>query len=343
MDRRPVIAITVGDPAGIGPEILVKALSLREIYSNSIPVVIGDYGTVRDALAIAGSVQRIYRLPQGAQPIGEHGVIDLVDLANVEPGPVSQARGTAQSARAAGEYFEKAREMARRGLVHAVVGGPTAGGTLPESVTSAGLLTVELLGKLRVAYPAVEVPLKDVPEQVTSESVYSSITLAHQACTQLGVANPRLAVVGLNARPVTHPGPEEQSAIRPAVLKAGESGISVIGPVPIARAILGVLSGEQDMAVSMYHEQGAVPMALLRMLKADRTGRWSSAAGVRAVWGMPFSFITVDHDPMFEVAGRNRADAASLVEAIRVAATVAASGSSELDPWPDVVRKRASV
>lgn len=343
MDRRPVIAITVGDPAGIGPEILVKALSLREIYSNSIPVVIGDYGIVRDALAIAGSVQRINRLPQGAQPVGEHGVIELIDLANVEPGPVSQSCGTDRSARAAVEYFEKAREMAGRGLVHAVVGGPTAGGTLPESVRPAGLLTVDLFGKLRVAYPAFEIPLKDVPKEVTPDRVHTLIALAHQACTRLGVANPRVAVAGLNARPVTLPGPEETSTIRPAVLRAVEAGISASGPMPITRAIQGVLSGEYDVAVSMYHEQGAVPMALLRLLRVDRTGRWSSTAGARVVWGMPFPFSTVDHDPMFNVAGHNRADAASLVEALRVAAKVAASGSSELDPWPDAVRKRASV
>lgn len=340
MDKKPVIAITIGDPAGIGPEILVKALSLREIYKNSVPVVIGDYGTILDALAAAGSVQRINRLAENVQPTGKHGVIDLIDLMNVDPALTAPGRGTAQSGRAAWQYVEKAAGMAQKGLVHAVVGGPVS----REIVTArelGGALTVGVMGEFRVAYPATAIPLKDVPGTLTVERVRSFIRMAHQAGIRLGVVNPRLAVLGLNAYPQNHPGPEERFAIGPAITQAVEEGIAARGPLSVEAAMEGLWRGDFDIAVAMYHEQGITPMALLDTGRPGYAGRWHPSPGAKLVWGLSFPYTTVAHGPQFEMAGHNKAQAGSLVEAIRLAATVADVGGTTRDEWVEAVEKRA--
>jgi 4-phospho-D-threonate 3-dehydrogenase / 4-phospho-D-erythronate 3-dehydrogenase len=327
--ERPLLAITIGDPAGIGPEVTLKALLDGEVYASCRPLVIGD----RRILARAApwvSAERM-RYDTVAEPeAGAYlaGSITLLDLANAAPEECPPGKIGAGAGRAAVEYVLRACDLALAGRVDAVVTAPLnkeamnlagfhyAGHTeLLAARTGAERVSMLLTGpKLRVVHVSTHVALEEAIRRVTPERVEATIDLAYEACRALGVPRPRIAVAGLNphAGEAGLFGDQESRAIMPAVRAARSRGLDVSDPQPPDTVFLRAVNGAYDIVVAMYHDQGHIPMKLLAF-----------DSGVNVSIGLPIIRTSVDHGTAFDIAGTGSARPDSMREAIAVAVQMA--------------------
>ena len=287
----PIVAITVGDPSGIGPEIAVKA--------------------ARDPRVIAVCVPRLY---------GPH---TARDLAAFPAGRVSP-----ESARTAYDAIVRAVEDARQGRVSAIATAPVnkeafaAAGLkwLGHTDLLADLCGVENVAmlfwsdRLRVVLATVHIPLADVPRSLTRARLLAVIQLTARSLPMFGIAAPRIAVAGLNPHAGENGvlGHEDRDVIAPAVAEARTAGLDVTGPLPADTLFVRAARGEFDVVVAAYHDQGLVPVKLLAFGRA-----------VNVTLGLPIIRTSVDHGTAFDIAGQGVADEGSLVEAILLAAKLA--------------------
>lgn len=287
----PVIAVTVGDPSGIGPEIAVKA--------------------ARDPRVVAACSPRLY---------GPH---TAADLAAFPAGRVS-----ADSARAAYDAIVRAVEDARQDRVSAIATAPVnkeafaAAGLSWRGHTDllAHLCDVDDVAmlfwsdRLRVVLATVHIPLAEVPRALTTERLLAVIRLTARSLPRFGVARPRLAVAGLNPHAGENGvlGLEDRDVLTPAVAEAQSSGIDVTGPLPADTVFVRAARGEFDVVVAAYHDQGLVPVKLLAFGRA-----------VNVTLGLPIIRTSVDHGTAFDIARQGVADEGSLIEAILLAAKLA--------------------
>jgi 4-hydroxythreonine-4-phosphate dehydrogenase len=292
----PSVAVTVGDPSGIGPEIAVAAARDPRVLAVCRPRIVGP--TTPDELA--------------AFPCGV----------------VNAAAG-----RAAYDLIVAATNDARAGRVDAMVTAPIN----KASFAAAGLpwkghtdLLAHLCGvddvammfwsaTLRVVLATVHIPLMDVPGALSVEGLVRTLTLTSRALPRFGIARPRLGVAGLNPHAGEEGllGHEEQRVIAPAVAEARAAGIDVRGPFPADTLFVRAVRGEFDVVVAMYHDQGLVPVKLVAF-----------GSSVNVTLGLPIIRTSVDHGTAFDIARSGRADAGSLVEAILLAAALAATRTS---------------
>jgi 4-hydroxythreonine-4-phosphate dehydrogenase len=335
---RPIIGITMGDAAGIGPEIIAKALSLREIYEVCRPVVIGDVDAMKEGVRVA-------RLQLGINPIKKlsdakfkHGTIDVLDLENIRIEELVMGKPQAMAGKASVEYVQKAVELALKGEIHAIATAPIN----KEAVSMAGYRYAghtELLahltqtrdyammliaGPLRVIHVTTHLPFSEVPSRIKKERVYRTIKLAHEAAEKLGIRNPRIAVAGLNPHCGEGGlfGGEEIEEIIPAVESARRDGLNVTGPIPADTVFVRARGGEFDIVVAMYHDQGHIPVKMLGLKWDEAKKRWTSVGGVNMTVGLPIIRTSVDHGTAYGKAGRREgtANPQSLIEAIKMAA-----------------------
>lgn len=324
MPDRPVIGITMGDPAGIGPEIILSLLSSKEIYSVCIPVVIGC-GAVLDATAdLLGVKNPCKRISgPGEIPPGSPAPF-LIDLANIHAGEYTVGRISAKTGRASVEYLFHAVELAKNGKIHAIVtapinkealhlaGYPYAGHTemLAEKTGSTNYAMMLVGGPIRVILVTTHLPLREVPAGLTTQGVLQKIRLADQGMRDLGFERPRIAVAGLNPHSGEGGifGHEEEQIIAPAVLKARQQGMDVTGPLPPDTVFYQAYHGRFHAVVCMYHDQGLIP---LKMIAFD--------SGVNVTLGLPIIRTSVDHGTALDIAGKGVANATSLTEAVKLA------------------------
>lgn len=329
---RPILAITLGDPAGVGPEIIVKALRHREIYDVCRPLVIGDKRMLERAAEWLGlaplNVNVVAHPADGSYHPDE---VTLLDLANAVPDAIPVGQVGAAAGRAAVEYVFAACDLALAGSVDAVVTAPLnkaamnlagfhyAGHTeLLAERTHAGKVSMLLVGpKMRVVHVSTHVSLEEAIWRVTPERVGEVIDLAQQSCLALGISQPRIAVAGLNPHAGEGGlfGNQEETAIMPAIHAARSRGLNVSDPQPPDTVFLRTVKGEFDIVVAMYHDQGHIPMKLLAF-----------DDGVNVSMGLPIIRTSVDHGTAFDIAGKGLAREDSLLAAIRVAIQMAAAG-----------------
>jgi 4-hydroxythreonine-4-phosphate dehydrogenase len=327
MSSLPLLAITLGDPAGIGPEIVLKALRSAEVYSICRPLVVGDRRMLeRAAGSMVGQAPLAFELA-GADPglaRYEPGRLTLLDLHNADPQDCPVGQMSAAAGRAAVEYVCSACDLAMAGQAAAVVTAPLnkaamqlagfhyAGHTeLLAERTHAGKVRMLLVGpKLRVIHVSTHVSLTKAIQLVTRSRVEEVISLANSACRALGVPHPRIAVAGLNPHAGEGGmfGRQDIEHIIPAVEAARAHGLEVSGPLPPDTVFLRAVQGEFDIVVAMYHDQGHIPMKLLAF-----------DSGVNVSIGLPIIRTSVDHGTAFDIAGRGRARPDSLLAAIQVA------------------------
>jgi 4-hydroxythreonine-4-phosphate dehydrogenase len=322
----PILAITLGDPAGIGAEIILKALARPEIHAGLRLLVIGDARILRRAahsLGMADLPIEPLREPQDGRYHADR--LTLLDLHNADPQECSYGQLSAQAGRAAVEYVFTACDLATAGKVAAVVTAPLnkaamnmagfayAGHTeLLAERTGAGKVSMLLIGpNLRVVHVSTHVALEEAIRRVTRQRVEEVIVIAEQSCRALGIAQPRIAVAGLNPHAGEGGlfGNQEQREIQPAVAAARERGLIVSDPQPPDTVFLRAVRGEFDIVVAMYHDQGHIPMKLLAF-----------DVGVNVSIGLPIIRTSVDHGTAFDIAGKGVAREESLVAAIQVAA-----------------------
>ena len=333
--KKPVIAITMGDPAGIGAEIIIKALSNKEFYNSSKPVVIGSKIVMKDALSFIPSNVKLNIIEDIAQAKENFGIIDLIDLHNIQLNEFKFGEVSAKAGKASIEYIFKAIELAQQRKVDAVVTGPIhkkainaagyhfAGHTeiFAEKTNTKDYAMMLSDKEMRVIHVSTHVSLRKACDLVKKDRVLTVIRLANKALRELGIEKARIGVAGLNPHASDDGlfGDEEAREIIPAILQAKKEGIMVEGPIPPDTIFSKIKGNQYDIAVVMYHDQGHIPMKVLGFKYNRRTNKWSTMSGVNVTIGLPIIRTSVDHGVAFGKAGEGRANEESMVEAIKMA------------------------
>jgi len=321
---KPLIAITMGDAAGIGPEIIVKSLHLEEIYRICCPLVVGEGTTMHQAIELLDSPLKLHTIEEVTEVKGELGNIDLLDLHNLNGAEVILGQICAPCGRAAMEYIAKVAELTLAGKVKALVTTPIS----KEATKLAGYqdighleylaritgateyATMLVTGPLSVVHLTTHYSLKDACKLVTKERVLAKLKLTHDSFLKWGVRQPRIAVAGLNphAGEGSLFGREEVEEIAPAVKEAQHLGIDARGPFPADSVFNRAINGEFDVVLALYHDQGHIPIKVYGFEKS-----------VSVALGLPFVRTSVDHGTAFDIAGKGIANPESLIEAIKTA------------------------
>lgn len=329
----------MGDPAGIGPEIIAKVIDSGELYPLCRPVVIGDTGVMKkliEEMRLSVSIRSIASLRDADPAAGKLDVLDLkmVNLASHKWGTPDISSGKAVVA-----YIKKAVEVTVSSEADAIVTAPInkemmnaagyhyAGHTeLLADLTNTkeyGMMFVG--GGLRLILTTIHLALKDVPRHITTATVLKTLRLAHKAMQYFGMENPRIGVAALNPHAGEGRlfGSEEWDEILPAVIKAREEGIHASDPIPADTLFYKARNNYYDVVVAMYHDQGLAPLKMIAFGNA-----------VNVTVGLPIIRTSVDHGTAYDIAGKGCADPASLLEAVKLAAKMTAyrkSASKEGD------------
>lgn len=333
---RPIIGIPMGDPAGVGPEIVVKSLAKKEIYEDQRPIIIGQKEIIENALKITGldlKINLIESPEEGKYSLGNIDLInlDLIDMDNFEIGKIQ-----GQCGKAAFQYIKKTVELALNKEIDAMATTPInkeslRDGEIPyighteilEDLTDTkNPLTMFQVYDLRVFFLTRHVSLREACDLVEEESLYEFIKRSAKALEVLGVKNPKLAVAALNPHGGENGlfGNEEVEEMLPAIERAKQEGIDVVGPVPADSVFHFGLKGNYDAVLSLYHDQGHIAT---KMVDFERT--------ISITNNMPFLRTSVDHGTAFDIAGTGKVSEVSMVEAIKLAGKYAAKFNNQED------------
>ena len=313
----------MGDPAGIGPEVIVNALRNPEIQTICHPIVVGDPVVMKEALQVCNASFNLVHLRSLSDMFPSPGTVRIIDTGELKS---FQKNGpSAEGGRASASYIRKAIELAREKQVDAIVTAPISkealkmagqkwhGHTemLAELTNTTEYAMMLVGGPLRVILVTIHTAMRNVPQLITKESVLKTIRLAKKACDMMGISSPRIAVAGLNphAGEAGMFGDEETYAISPAVEDAKREGLPVSGPHPPDTVFHKAYKGEIDMIVCMYHDQGLIP---LKMICFD--------TGVNATIGLPIIRTSPDHGTAYDIAWKGIASPSSMIAAIKLAA-----------------------
>ncbi|MDW8262590.1 MAG: 4-hydroxythreonine-4-phosphate dehydrogenase PdxA [Phycisphaerales bacterium] len=339
MNQAPIVGISMGDPAGIGPEIIAAALAKPRPYELCRPLVIGDARVVRRACGFAGVTLDVRPVRSVADAGFSPGTIDVLDLANADPASFELGKISAVAGHAAFEAVRVLIDLAMKKQVAATVTAPIhkealalAGHHFPGHTeifahfTGTSDFTMMLAaGPVRVVHVSTHVSLRQACDAVTRRRVLTVIQLGHEACRKLGIHRPRIGVAGLNPHASDGGlfGTEERDHIIPACQDARQLGINVDGPQPADTFFPKVVAGAYDLAVAMYHDQGHIPAKLQGFTYDANRGIWTRVHGINVSLGLPIVRASVDHGTAFDQAGKGTASDASLLDAIEYAAKMA--------------------
>jgi 4-hydroxythreonine-4-phosphate dehydrogenase len=328
MTTNPFIAVTMGDGAGIGPEVVVRALLDPEVAGTTQCVVVGDANRLRTAAGLVGLEPDIVPVASVAEAQFTPNRINVIDL-DLLPQDLPFGELSAVAGDAAYHYVRVASELALAGDVHAICTAPLnkealhAGGHLfPGHTELLAQLTdtpeVSMMlstPKVKVIHVTTHIGLIDAVERIEPGLVERTIRRGHKALVDAGVANPKIGVCGINP----HAGEnglfgrgEEEEKIAPGVAACQADGIDVHGPLPADTLFFLAGRGDYDLVVAMYHDQGHGPVKVLGL-----------EAGVNITVGLPVIRTSVDHGTAFDIAGKGIADHRSMVEALRLAREMA--------------------
>jgi len=339
MIMKPIIAITMGDPAGIGPEIIIKALSLKETYEKCRPLVTGDANIMQWAVDNMQSELKIHRISSVKEARFELGTIDVYDLACIDMSTFQPGVLQNQCGHAAFISVTTAIQLAMDNEVDATVTAPLN----KEALHNAGhnfdghteiyahytntkkyamLLADE---HLRVIHVSTHVPLRVACDRVKKDRIIEVTELITDACKQFGIENPRIGIAGLNPHASDGGlfGWEEEKEITPAVKELQERGFNVDGPVPPDSLFAKARCGKYDGCVAMYHDQGHIPFKVVGFQWNKETGKMEAAKGVNITLGLPIIRVSVDHGTAFDVAGKGIASPDAMMLSIDYATKMA--------------------
>ena len=330
-DGKPLVAITMGDPAGIGPEVTAKAFLDQGVYEKCRPFVIGSAAAMDDALRLIGAAASTRVAHSVSDVLGRNGTVDVLDLENLDYGSIAQGQVSAAAGKASVEWVIKAGELAASSQVRAIVTAPIN----KEACSLAGykdighmeifqrhsgaaeVATMLMADTLRVVHLTTHRSLRVACDYVTKANVLAKIMLTHESFQEWGFPAPRIGVAALNPHGSDGGllGDEEEQQIAPAVDEARALGVDASGPVPSDTIFNQAIDGEYDVVLAMYHDQGHIPI---------KVHNWAKSIGVNL--GLPFIRTSVDHGTAFDIAGKGVADHESMLEAIRVAVELASDG-----------------
>jgi 4-hydroxythreonine-4-phosphate dehydrogenase len=327
--EKPIIGITMGDAAGIGPEVVAKAYLSREVARICRPIVIGSKKIMKQALrSIKAGNMDINAVKNMRDARFIRGLMDVYDVGSLEPSKVKVGQISATCGKAAVEYFKTAIELAMDKKIDGISTAPInkeaihkagfkyQGHTeiLAEMTKSKNYAMMFVSDSLWVILVTTHLPLHDVSKHIDKKKVLNTIKIANNITKKLRGKKPRIGVAGLNPHAGESGifGKEEQKIIKPAVAEARKAGIDVKGPISPDAVFYLASVGMFDIVVAMYHDQGLIPLKLL-----------SFNHSVNVTAGLPIIRTSVDHGTGFDIAGKGWANPQSLIEAIRVAVFLA--------------------
>ncbi len=334
----PLLGITMGDPGGIGPEVCAKALGDAGIYSVCRPIIVGDAAVMSNAVNFSNLNLAINACRQVTDGQFNPGTLDVLDLMNLPMADLRHKTVTADQGRASFEYIDRVISLALAGEIDGTVTGPInkaainaagfhyAGHTeiYGEKTGTTDFAMMLVDGAFRVTHVSTHVSLREACDRVKKARVLKVIQLTYNTLKGLDIDSPRIAVAGLNPHCGEGGlfGSEDDSEITPAVEAGRSAGIRVEGPLPADTVFSKMQGGMYDAVVVMYHDQGHIPAKLVGFQYDDGTGTWGQMAGVNVTIGLPIVRTSVDHGTAFDKAGEGRANPQSMVEAIKLAATL---------------------
>ena len=320
----PVIAITMGDPCGIGPEVIVKVLAEPAVHALCRPIVVGSLPALEAALSLTDIplTHRLIETP--AEAVDDPSLVNIIDPQNLDPGKIIVGQISPPCGRAAMEWVTAAAHLALEGSVNALATAPVnkeaaslAGykaighmELLQEITGVTRVATMLISGSLRVVHLTTHRSLRVACDYVTHKRVLGMLELTHASFRQWGFPTPRIAAAALNPHASDGGllGDEEATAISPAVRDAQQQGILAQGPVPADIVFHQAIQGNYDVVLAMYHDQGHIP---IKVHGFERS--------VSVNLGLPFVRASVDHGTAFDIAGKGIADHTGMIETIRLA------------------------
>ena len=336
---KPILAITMGDPAGIGPEITVRALHRQETYELCRPLVVGDAAIIKEAIGLLGLKMAVNAIEKVGDARFEYGTIDVFDLKCIDLSTFEFGQVQSQCGNAAFQYIRKAIDLAMANEVDGTVTAPLnkealnlAGhhydGHTEIYATFTGTKKYAMMladENIRVIHVSTHVPLRKACDLVKKERIIEVAELISDACHQFGISNPRIGIAGLNPHSSENGmfGWEEAQEIIPAVEELKSRGFNVDGPVPPDSIFAKARCGQYDGCVAMYHDQGHIPLKVCAFNWNKETGKMESASGVNITLGLPIIRVSVDHGTAFDVAGKGIASDSAMVLSIDYATRMA--------------------
>lgn len=340
MNERPIIGITMGDPAGCGPELSVKVLRNPDVYKMCRPFVVGDVKMIEDSLRILKDTStKINRIASVKEAKFELGTIDVYHLELVDMSKFEYGKVSAMCGEAAFQCVIKVIYLAMKGEIDGTVtnafnkeainlaGHHYSGHTeIYADYTHTKKYAMMLAGDdLRVVHVSTHVSLREACDRAKKERELECIRLANQACKQLGMARPKVGVCGLNPHAGENGlfGDEEIKEITPAIEQAKSEGIDVDGPLPADTAFSKARGGWYDVLVVQYHDQGHIPLKVLGFVYDKAAKKWGAVTGVNITLGLPIIRVSVDHGTAFGHAGQGIQNELSLLNSIQYATSFA--------------------
>jgi 4-hydroxythreonine-4-phosphate dehydrogenase len=335
MSGKPVVGITMGDASGVGPEVIAKCLSDRDLYEACSPLVIGDADVMGEAISIFGIDLKVNAIKDPDEALFKFGTVDVLDLDNLDIVDFVKGKISTAAGKASVEYIEKAVQLALSGKIDAIATAPIS----KEAVNRAGYSYpghTEMLasftkcedcammlvsGPLRVVHVSTHVPLLEACRRVTMPNVLRTILITNESMKRLGFRSPKIAVAGINPHAGEGGlfGKEEIQEISPAVMEARNRGIDVSGPYPADTIFLRASRGEFDVVVAMFHDQGHIAVKMLGLEE-----------GINITIGLPVVRTSVDHGTAYDIAWKGVADPRSMKKAVKAAAEMASRKSNAL-------------
>jgi len=320
---RPVVGTMIGDPAGIGPEVAVKALASGLVHEVSIPVLLGSTGAVERAIQMTGANVRVRTMRQFETPSDDPRVIDIIDTGALPNGILPLGEDTEIAGRATALWLDELDALARDGSFAATIMGPISTGSLKMAGKLDKVISpipgesylVLLTGPLRVAHLTDHMSLRQVIDVITADLVDKAIGQVNDAMRSWGIASPRIAVAGLNPHAV---GDEERLEIAPGVERARARGIAVEGPIAPDSVFRQCIEGRYDMVLAMCHDQGHI---------AVKT--WGFSGNCVIMMGPPYLHMSVAHGTAYDIVGTGKADASMMLSAMRTCGQLAAGQGFE--------------
>lgn len=349
-DRVPLLAVTMGDPAGIGPEVILKAATVNDVRGDAAIVVYGDAGVLRRAGRDFSIDVEIIEVEHPAEAVDHQGtnVLPVLSVSRLRPADYDWGKPSPSTDAAQVAFIRRAFDAVWARDAHAIVTGPInkvsinragvqwAGHTDMLADLSGGVRPLMMLAgpSLKVVPITTHIPLREVPERLTEDMVVYAIRTVHEVFqVHFGRRRPRIAVAGLNPHAGEGGlfGKEEERIIIPAIAAAKAKGIHAQGPFPADTIYQRTVAGEFDVVIGMYHDQALIP---LKMLDFDKA--------VNVTLGLPIIRTSVDHGTAYDIAGSGVASANSMIAAMRLASEMVIDGWESVVNGPlDAVRSQA--
>jgi 4-hydroxythreonine-4-phosphate dehydrogenase len=329
MTEKPLLAVTIGDPSGIGPEVVAKSLQDRSMYDIMRPVLIGTVSVVQNAVDAVKSADKVIGIESASQAKCEPKTLEVISPGDWEGTAFPIGKHDAGSGAASHLWVEEAAKMCMSGDVEGMVTAPVnkeswnMGGSkdtghmeaFKRLSGSSYVATMLVSGQMRCMHLSTHKSLGEAVKYVTTENIMTATRLTNEMFKEWGFANPRIAIAALNPHASDNGliGSEEADEIAPAVAQAISEGIDASGPHPADTVFNNASAGKYDVVVVMYHDQGHIPIKV-----------YGVEESVTVNLGLPFLRTSVDHGTAFDIAGTGIASEVSMIEALKLGASLAA-------------------